>query len=61
MTLRCVQAEEKPTCPHCGSDDVSAAAVVNWSGESWELADGNHDGGTCNVCEREIVFVWVAL
>jgi hypothetical protein len=61
VTLQCVQALERPTCPHCGSDDLSADATVWWSGEAWELSDGNHDEGSCNVCQRQITFICVPL
>lgn len=53
--------QEKPTCPKCGSDDVTADASVYWGGDGWDLADGNYDEGYCQTCENSdpVTFVWV--
>ena len=45
--------KEKPTCPHCGSDDVGAEATASWdvAEQKWVLTDIYDCDFYCRHCD----------
>jgi hypothetical protein len=55
-------SQQKPTCPHCGSDDICIDAAARWDvdNQKWVLTHEFLEQNNCDGCEEpDIEFVWV--
>lgn len=54
--------KQKPTCPHCGSDDILCDAIASWdmASQKWVLEDTYDSEYFCRACEAETKYPnWV--